>query len=171
MNMKPSQVASLLRGLNVFKPPVRPDEMLPYKTSVFLAGSIEMAKAVDWQTKFEDEVSDLDLIVMNPRRDSWDSSWEQSLDNPHFVEQVNWELDMLEAATIAVVYFDTKTLSPISLMELGLFAKSGKLLVCCPDGFWRKGNVDVVCQRNNIPTFDSLDELIEGFRKRYKEVQ
>ena len=34
--------------------------------------------------------------------------------------------------------------APITLLELGLFARSGKLIVCCPDGYWRKGNIEVV---------------------------
>ena len=57
------------------------------------------------------------------------------------------------------MYLDPKTKSPISLMELGLQAGSKKLLVVCPDGFWRKGNVEVVCSIYDIPLFNSLDDL------------
>ncbi len=49
--------------------------------------------------------------------------------------------------------------SPISLMELGLHAQSGKLIVCCPDGFWRKGNVQIVCAKWGIPLVESMEEL------------
>jgi len=66
----------------------------------------------------------------------------------------------LEMADTILLYFDPKTKSPISLLELGLFAKSGKMMVCCPEGFWRKGNVDIVCERYRIPQFESLEELI-----------
>ena len=58
------------------------------------------------------------------------------------------------------MYFDPNTKSPISLLELGLFAQSKKLIVCCPEGFWRKGNVDIVCDRYNIPNYDSLEKLL-----------
>jgi hypothetical protein len=43
-----------------------------------------------------------------------------------------------------------------------LFAASGKLLVCCPPGYWRKGNVDVVCARYSIPQLPTLAELCDA---------
>ena len=49
----------------------------------------------------------------------------------------------------------------ITLLELGLFARSGKLRVCCPEPFWRKGNVDVVCARYGVPLLPSLKGLID----------
>jgi hypothetical protein len=76
-------------------------------------------------------------------------------------EQVSWELDMLDAADVVVMYLAPGTKSPVSLLELGLWARSGKLKVCCPEGFWRRGNVEVVCQRHQIPLFDTLDDLLD----------
>lgn len=58
------------------------------------------------------------------------------------------------------MYFDPSTKSPISLLELGLYARAGKMIVCCPDGFWRKGNVDIVCFRHKIKQVQTLDALI-----------
>lgn len=55
-----------------------------------------------------------------------------------------------------LMYFDPATKSPISLLELGLFANSGKLVVVCPDAFWRKGNVDIVCDTYQIMQQDTL---------------
>ena len=75
-------------------------------------------------------------------------------------EQVGWELDMLDAADVVVMYFAPGTKSPVSLLELGLCARSGKLKVCCPEGFWRRGNVEMVCRRHRIPLFETLDDLI-----------
>ena len=129
--------------------------------SIFLAGSIELGNAVEWQQALINEFKDSNITFLNPRRNDWDSTWEQSINNKQFSEQVNWELDSLESADHIVLYLDPNTKSPISLLELGLHATGGKLIVCCPDGFWRKGNVDIVCQRNNILTVDSLDDLIK----------
>lgn len=81
------------------------------------------------------------------RREKWDASWRQSLDEPKFREQVEWELDGLERADVIATWFAPDTKAPITLLELGLFARSGKVIVGCPDGFWRKGNVEVVCAR------------------------
>jgi hypothetical protein len=49
--------------------------------------------------------------------------------------------------------------SPITLLELGLKADSGKLMVICPDEFWRSGNVQIVCNKFNIPLFKSIEEI------------
>lgn len=146
--------------MRVAYPPITPT-FEPDQPSVFLAGSIEMGQATDWQTRVMDTIADKDVLVLNPRRHDWDASWEQSIDNPHFSAQVNWELDMLERADKIIMYFDWNTKSPITLLELGMFANSGKLVVCCPDGFWRKGNVEVVCARSNIPLLSSLRELLD----------
>jgi hypothetical protein len=151
--------------MNVIKPPSAISKVNPKKrVRIFLAGSIEMGKAEDWQSRITNNLKKLntwqDIVVFNPRRDDWDSSWEQKFENPQFSQQVNWELNALEHSDIIVMYFSPETKSPISLLELGLFARSGKLLVCCPDGFWRKGNVDIVCEKYSIPNFDSLEDLL-----------
>ena len=132
--------------------------------NVFLAGSIEMGEAEKWQEKVIAALSDKPIRFLNPRREDWDSSWKQDIDNDNFVEQVIWELTCLEMAQIVIMYFDPNTKSPISLLELGLHAKEQKLVVLCPEGFWRKGNVDVVCEYYSINQVDTFDELIEFIR-------
>ena len=146
-----------------------PEELRIQSPSIFLAGSIEMGKAVDWQTQVTNALRDKDVTILNPRRDDWDSSWEQKIENPQFREQVEWELDALTRASLIVMYFDPKTMSPISLLELGLHAQRGfNVIVCCPEGFWRKGNVDIVCKRYRISTCSTLDELIQRILERVK---
>jgi len=127
---------------------------------IFLAGSIEMGKAEDWQKKIIEAVKDSDRVIFNPRRENWDSSWEQTIDNPQFKEQVDWELDALESSDMIIMNLVPETMSPISLLEFGLFARSGKLVVYCPDGFWRKGNVDIVCEKYKVPQVEKFEELI-----------
>ena len=145
-----------------------PEKYVLDKPSLFLAGSIEMGAAENWQDRVAQAFGDTDLILLNPRRDNWDSTWEQRMSNPQFKEQVDWELDALEQVTGIIMYFDPNTKSPISLLELGLFANRNKLIVCCPDGFWRKGNVEIVCARFDIPLIPTLDELIEYVRSLTK---
>lgn len=149
----------------VYKPPQRTNKGVK-EGSIFLAGSIEMGVAELWQDKLAN-ILDEWAIVYNPRRDDWDSSWEQDFENPHFYQQVNWELDHLEKADFVLFYFDPATKSPITLIELGLMAasKPGKCLVCCPHGYWRKGNVDIICQRYNITQYDSFKDLEDWCKK------
>lgn len=139
--------------MEVIKPPYR-------RMSIFLAGSIDMGLAEDWQSMIEKELDDHNVTIYNPRRDSWDSSWVQSIHNEEFREQVEWELDHLDKSDLIVMYFDENTKSPISLLELGLYASSGKMIVYCPEGFWRKGNVDIVAQRYDITQVNSFNELL-----------
>jgi hypothetical protein len=141
-------------------------------TKVFLAGSIEMGAAEDWQSMvpkhFEDKTN---LVFYNPRRDDWDSSWEQKESNPQFNHQVNWELDKLAESNYIFMYFSPETKSPISLLELGLFIRKRNVIICCPDGFWRKGNVEIVCSRFNIPLFNTLEEAIGRLRTVLRNVE
>lgn len=118
-----------------------------------------MGKAVDWQATVTQSLMDLDVLVCNPRREAWDASWPQSLDFAPFREQVEWELEALERADLILFYFAPDTKSPITLLELGLNAKR-KAIVCCPEGYWRKGNVDVVCRRYGIEQTQTLETLI-----------
>lgn len=134
------------------------------KLSIFLAGSIENGKADDWQSLLIDKLKPYDVNILNPRRPDWNPDAKQSIDDPYFNEQVNWELDALDSATLIVMYFDPNTKSPISLLELGLFANQ-PIVVCCPDGYWRKGNVEIVCKRNGIPLTGDIDIFIDRIEK------
>lgn len=136
------------------------------KQSVFLAGSIEMGRAEDWQSRFAGALLDLDVVLLNPRREDWDSSWKQSIDDDRFREQVEWELNALEQATLIAMYFAPDTMAPVTLLEFGLYARSGKLIVACPEGFWRKGNIEVVSRRYQVEFVESLEELITRTRSR-----
>jgi hypothetical protein len=118
---------------------------------VFLAGSIEMGAAAEWQAELIAALGERDLVILNPRRDEWDASWRQSIQEPRFRGQVEWELDGLDRADVIAMWLAPDTKAPISLLELGLYARSGKLVVGCPDGFWRRGNVEIVCARHAIP--------------------
>jgi hypothetical protein len=130
-------------------------------TTIFLAGSIEMGKAEEWQKKIVDSVPDKPYIFFNPRRDDWDSTWAQEKSDENFREQVEWELKALEAADFIVIYFDPETESPITLVELGVHIRDPKLYVICPEGFWKKGNVDITCEFYKTKQVKSLDAFIE----------
>jgi len=137
-----------------------PSTWTPESPYVFLAGSIQQGTAIEWQKEIMNQCKDTDITFLNPRRDKWDVTLEQKITNKIFNEQVTWELDAMELADKIVVYIDPKTTSPITLMELGIHANSNKICVCCPEGFYRKGNVDIVCKYYNIPMVDDIEGLI-----------
>ena len=144
-------------------------EPLPAKTGkpiVFLAGSIDDGAAEHWQSRFCVACAAEDWVLLNPRREQWQATVEQRAHVPAFREQVEWELAGMERADVIALYFAPESRAPISLLELGLFARSGKLVVACPDGFWRKGNVEIVCEKFNVPLVENLDQLIQTIRAR-----
>ena len=142
---------------------------MPYhqfeQVKIFLAGSIEMGVAEPWQQRVVSALADLNVVILNPRRNDWDPSWKQDQSDPRFVEQVNWELVALDDSNIVVVYFDPNTKSPISLLELGLHVRLKGVLVCCPENFYRFGNVSITCQKYKVPVFVDLGKLIAVLRQ------
>lgn len=132
--------------------------------SIFLAGSIEMGEAEDWQSKVEKYFEKaVNVQIYNPRRESWDSDQAKDFENPQFFQQVSWELNALDRADAIIMNLLPDTKSPISLLELGLYASSGKLSVVCPKEFWRSGNVEFICERYGIPLFRTLEELLKQY--------
>jgi len=154
----------------IIKSPDSIEDIPKDKIKIFLAGSIEVGLAEGWQELVapkiaaaieclatdERTIATDHFVLLNPRRDDWDSTWKQTRDDPQFRGQVTWELSSLQRADWILMYFDPATRSPISLLELGLHAGSGKLVVVCPDGFWRKGNVDIVCEFYGIVQRETL---------------
>lgn len=129
---------------------------------IFTAGSIEMGKAEHWQDRLARSLAKFDVVIFNPRREDWDSSWNQDpTPGTKFYEQVNWELSHIDDADIVVFYFDPNTQSPITLLELGYCIGINKnMVVCCPDGFFRKGNVVITCAKRGVTVLNSFEEFI-----------
>lgn len=121
--------------------------------SIFLAGTIDMGNSVDWQSKVCDLLKNHNVSLYNPRRPDWDNSIRQTVEDPRFAEQVNWELDQLTNVDLIIMYLAKDSISPISLMELGMFAPMKRIVVYCDANFHRRGNVEVVCNRYKIPLF------------------
>lgn len=153
--------------MHEFKPPAPYTNTSSY--SVFLAGSIEQGIADNWQATVKAALADLTVDILNPRRDEWDSSWEQSITNPQFAEQVTWELNHLErglltSATAVFFYIDPATKSPITLAEFGAVYRDSNIIICCPEGFWRRGNLEVMCARAGLLLHGDLDQAIHVLR-------
>jgi hypothetical protein len=63
---------------------------------------------------------------------------------------------------VVVLVLLPETQAPISLLELGLVVGKKPMVVHCPDGYWRRGNVDVVLARyggSAIHRAETLEEL------------
>ena len=114
---------------------------------IFLAGTIDMGKSVDWQKATCDWFRALPegrYLLFNPRRDKG-LSGEMS----DFEHQVN-------------ILASSK--SPITLLEMGLFMRSGKLRVICEPGFYRYDNVRLTCARYGVPLYQNMDDFLKTMR-------
>lgn len=146
----------------------KPPAPLPQAPALFLAGSIDQGGADPWQSRLTAALEDLEGDALNPRRDEWDASWRQRMDEPRFREQVEWELAGLERSQVVAMYFAPSSQAPITLLELGLVAARAphKLVVCCPDGYWRKGNVEIVAARFGVALVNEWDAFTAALRVR-----
>jgi hypothetical protein len=136
---------------------------------LFLGGSIEMGAARDWQAEIVAALGDQPVTILNPRRADWDPAWKPVAQDPHFRQQVEWELAALDSADVVVMYLAPGTQSPISLLELGLHARSAKIVLLCPEGFWRKGNVDITAARYGITQVATFEDLVREVRARLRD--
>lgn len=144
-----------------------------YANTLFLAGPTE----VPWRDEFLALLEKHLLLLLNddnspriqgltiydPFQPDWDATWrEDYVADPRFRAQVDWELDRQDAAAAVAVFFDARTRAPVSLLELGLCARrrTGRALVGCQPGFWKRGNVQAVCERYGLPLEDSLEGLV-----------
>lgn len=148
--------------MDVLLPPDLPDfKSGPY---YFLAGSIDMGKAENWQSRVAGDLKFFDGTILNPRRADFDPDLRQSPDEPKFLEQVEWELTCLENCDGIFLYLDPKGKAPVTMLELGKFHDK-ITAVCCPKGFWREGNIEIFCTRYGVPftrTYDAfLDKILE----------
>ncbi|KAF1836575.1 hypothetical protein BDW02DRAFT_566839 [Decorospora gaudefroyi] len=143
------------------------------KYSVFAAGSIEMGAAVQWQKHMAVLLSPLPITVCNPRRGHWDPNITPEAKDADFNAQVQWELGALEQADVICFFFDHTTKSPVTMLELGLWAASDKVVVCCDKRFWKQGNVEIVCNRYSVPLVRTFADLVPEIEKmlRHKGMQ
>lgn len=134
--------------------------------SIFLAGSI--GDAEDWQSEISTLLCSLrdDLEIFNPRRKEWSAEW--TYPHPNFIEQVKWELDHIHKADRVLFYFDPKTQSPISLLELGFcIGRFKNIIVCCPLEYYRSGNIALICKDNHVRHIETKEKLMKYLSKAF----
>lgn len=157
---------------NIITSPMEYHSFPKDRYELFLAGSIEMGRAEDWQSvvmvALQEYIASGKIRIFNPRRVDWNPEWSQDGENPELKKQIQWELVALERSDIILFYLQPGTLSPISLLEFGLHARSDKSLVICPPWFWRRANVVTTAEIYGVPM---VSDLQEGIRKIIARIQ
>jgi hypothetical protein len=127
--------------------------------SVFLAGTIDNGNSLNWQDKTIIELINLgvkDLEIYNPRREHWNSNSSKE----EIEKQIKWEQHHLDKADVIAMVLLDDSKSPISLLELGLYANTKKLIVFCTPNFYRWDNVRLTCEKYNIELIQDLHPTI-----------
>jgi hypothetical protein len=120
---------------------------------IFLAGTIDMGHSRDWQKEVTDRLSIHDNIaIYNPRMIVFEDKYIE--------HQIQWELNALESSDVIILNFEPNSNSMISLLELGLHARSGKLVVVCPQSYKRYKNVRITSSMYKVNIVESLDDAI-----------
>lgn len=118
--------------------------------SIFLAGTIDNGNSENWQEQVIDMYKDDEVTFYNPRRKNWQQMTSKELQN-ELIYQIQWEQEHLDKANLIIMCLLDDSKSPISLLELGLYAQSNKLIVFCNESFYRYQNVKLTCEKYNIP--------------------
>lgn len=127
----------------------------------FLAGAIDMGKAVDWQSHVIKRFEESDAFeLFNPRRAA--DFTPDMLD-----EQIRWELRALDVSDIVFMWFPKDALAPIALFESGLYWKSGKLLVGAEQGFYRRRNLEITAEYYGLKLYDNIDYMVNELAFRF----
>lgn len=133
--------------------------------SVFLAGTTTTTPTdpTNWRENLSALLHQHPITIFNPARPDWDTTWREDIAFAPYREQVLWELDKQAKADLVVVYFHPATLAPISLLEFGLSAHiPHKVVAVAPEGYAKRGNVQIVCQKFGVEFLDSIDRLHES---------
>lgn len=139
-----------------------PDEFLGSGFRIFLAGGITGVE--EWQMRVAQKLRDLDVIVLNPRRASFNAN-----DPAAAPAQIAWEYAALQSSDLTLFWFPdcdpAVTVQPIALYELGYALGQGRPLVLgASPGYPRR--LDIVEQVRNhatqhvVSVYDSLGETV-----------
>jgi len=146
---------------------------------VFLGGGITNCK--DWQSDIVEELRDMDCIIYNPRRKTFDIN-----DPSQSNIQIVWEHAYLDHADIVVFYFCEETVCPITLFEYGArlmhnhFTARQSIYVYCEEKYIRKFDIKIQTDlqmmlscypigKQDVKLFDNYDLFVLNLSERIRK--
>ena len=125
------------------------------KSYYFLAGSMDFNSGDSWREKVVNELKE-SVCIFDPTRIE-----HNDFSDAQMKEHIEWELDALALSDRILLNLLPSSKSPISLVELGLYVESAKLIVVCPESFYQRRYIETICNKYDTVLFDNLDEGIE----------
>ena len=134
-----------------------------WRLRIFLAGGISNCR--NWQDEFIRTTFEThqQVLFVNPRRENFDVNNLALTD-----EQIEWEFNQLNLASITVFFFCEETICPIALYELGRKSNSGDYIVVGYDSdYCRKLDVikQIALARPDIEVVEGLDATVLSLKK------
>jgi hypothetical protein len=129
---------------------------------IYLCGSINSGLAQDWQGELIKAFKDYKVTFLNPRRPDWDINEKKTIDNPYYIEQLDWEDNQLHDSDLVIVYFQPDLPNPGVAMDFGIIANSNHdMIVCCPEGYKYRAKVQYICEGAGVICTESFEELVK----------
>ena len=126
--------------------------------SLFLGGGITGCR--DWQAEVVEKLKNTNLVLLNPRRKHWPMNDPEASKN-----QISWEYEHLQTASMIMFWFSPETLCPITLFEYGKWIVRNKpLFVGCDPEYSRIQDVIVQTrlERPYQQVHTNLDSLVRS---------
>ena len=171
-----------------------PGEQLPATVAgavkIYLAGTIDFGNENNnWQGKFEAglaalcdptkgllSIKDTDFVIFDPRMPMM-SGLAPNLDNPEFVNIIQWRLGCMDMADFVFCNIMNKSKSSIPILEFGALCPSTKLIVRCGDQNPMYPHVRLYCEKYSVPLLTgktSVKDVIlcaGTFIKKFQELK
>lgn len=136
---------------------------LDREVAIFLAGGI--TDCPDWQADIANMLTDIDVTLLNPRRDDFDVG-----NQLMSAQQIEWEFQHLRVANSILFWFPEETLCPITLFELGRWSTLGiPIAVGIHENYARKFDIEIqlALQRPEIEIVYSLEDLVTQIKEDF----
>ena len=143
----------------------------------------------DWQQKFIDNLVKLtdpyrgllmirgaSWIIFNPHVPPA-QNLEPSLENPEFVQTIQWRLQMMDISDFVFLNLMNKSVSPVPVLEFGSLLTSGKLVVRCGEKYQIYSQVRMYCEKYGVPLLTgktSVKDVIlcaGNYIQRFRDLQ
>ena len=147
---------------------LNPGDQLPQVTNdsvkLYLGGTMDFGSVEnDWQTKFQNGLLSLtdpikgllmirgtNWIIFNPHVPPT-QPLAPTLDNPEFVQTMQWRMQMMDMADIVFINIMNKSVSPSPILEFGSLLTSGKLVVRCGEQHQIYSQIRLYCEKYSVP--------------------
>lgn len=147
---------------------LQPGDQIPQNTQdsikIYLGGTVDFGtQENDWQGKFIQGTTGLtdpykglimlkgaNIIFLNPKIMPT-SGAAPGLDNPEFVQQMQWRMQMMDQADVIFLNILKKSQSHVPVLEFGSLVNSGKLVVRVSENYPMYPQIRLYCEKYNVP--------------------